>query len=140
MKAAIVTLGQLFGRLQDNNTMINLIGPMSLPRGDSATYLLTVTDDDDDAIDITGLGIELEIKSALGAADPATIRKTVGAGITLLTQSGDTLGQATIEIDSTDSDITPGLRYLDVVVIDGADRQHVVGPREFSITGVVNAP
>lgn len=137
MKATIATIGRLFGLLQEQTTMINLIGPMRVWRGDSATYVLTVTDDEDEPIDLTGMSIALQVRSAPGASGDPVIDKSVGDGITLLAQSGDTLGQATVELLSADTDKEPGLYYLDAKVADGADVQHVIEPREFTIGAVV---
>lgn len=142
MKATIASVGERFGLLQlVGDIMIDLIGPVRLFKGDSATYRLTVTDDEDEPIDITGATIELQVKTAIGGADPAAISKSVGSGITILAQDDDdTLGQADIAVSSADSTLTPGLYWLDVVVtLDGA-RTHVVAPREFTIADVVNLP
>lgn len=140
MTVAIATLGQLFGELQDNTTMITLIGPLLVYRGDSATYLLTVVDDKDKRVNLTGATIELQIARSLGAA-LKLVSLAVGTGITLLDQSAaDTKGQATCEITSEQLDVAIGLCYLDVVIVDGADRKHVIAPREFTIAGVVNSP
>jgi hypothetical protein len=64
----------------------------------------------------------------------------VGAGIVLLTQTGATLGQADATITSADTDIDPGLYWLDVVTVIGAVRTHVIPPREFTVLPVVNPP
>lgn len=141
MIGRIASVGQWFGHLQlvEGADVIDLIGPMRIYRGDTATYRLTVTDDDDARINLTGATIELQVKTALGGADPAAIAKTVGGGITLLAQADDTLGQADVAISSADSGITPGLYWLDVVVVLAGSRQHVIAPREYTIADAVNA-
>lgn len=137
-------VGARLGLLQlVGDTMIDLIGPMLVHRGDALALRLTITDDEDERVDITGATIELQVKANLGDADPPTIAKAVGTGITLLTQSGDTLGQADIAITggaAGDTDKTPGLYWLDVVLVLAGARAHVVAPREFTIGPVVNAP
>jgi hypothetical protein len=138
MKATIATMGQLFGGLQDYNTMINLIGPMRVWRGDSVTYLLTVTDDEDARVNLTGMTITMQVRATAGASGDPVISKSTTSGITLLDQDdADTKGQATIEILAADTDKEPGLYYLDAKVADGADVQHVIEPREFTIGAVV---
>lgn len=141
MIGAIGLVGQRFGELQrlEGTTMINIIGPINVYRGDQATFRLTVTDDEDARVDITGATIELQVKTAKGDADPATIAKSVGSGITLLAQTGDTEGQADAVLLSADTDIAPGLRYLSVVIVIAGVRQTLVD-REFVILPVVNAP
>lgn len=123
--------------------MIDLSGPILLLRGDDATYRLTVTDEDDERINITGATIEFVLKASLGAPDPALISKSVGDGITILAQgdSDDTKGQADIVLVPADSSgITPGLYYLDIVVTIGGVRTHVVTGREFTIGAVIAIP
>jgi len=111
-------------------------------RGDSFTFRLTVTDDKDppEPVDLTGIAIEFEVKPVLDGPDPALIRKTIGAGIALLTQSGDTLGMADVTGSSADTDIAAKIYWLDVVTIAGGIRTHVIGPRMFIVDPVVNAP
>ncbi len=142
MRAALGLVGQLFGRLAlAGDTLIDLIGPMLVYAGDTATLRLTITDDADARIDLTGAGIELQVKPAVGAADPPTIAKEVGAGIELLDQTDPaTKGQADVTITSDDTDQTAGLYWLDVVVAIGSGRVHVIAPREFTIAAVVNRP
>lgn len=128
----------MFGALQDGDTMINLIGPMKVWRGDSAVYVLTVTDDEDERIDLTGKTIAMQVRSAPGATGAATISKTSGSGIELRDQlEDDTKGQAEITLLSADTSIAPGLYWIDVKITDGADVQHVIEPREFTIGAVV---
>lgn len=142
LHGSIAVVGQLFGHLQlvDGGTLIDLIGPMRVYRGDAARYRLTVTDDADARVDITGATIEVQVRTALGAVDPPSIGKSVGSGITILTQSGDTLGQADVVFASGDTNIAPALYWIDVVITLAGDRVHIVAPREYTISSVVNAP
>lgn len=142
MNGAIGLVGQLFGELQriEGTAMINIIGPITVHKGDQVTFRITVTDDEDERTDITGATIELQVKSAKGAADPATIERAVGSGITLLDQTDvDTKGQADAILLSAATNITAGLYYLSVVVVLAGVRQTIVD-REFVILDVVNAP
>jgi hypothetical protein len=142
MQATIASVGELFGALAivKGDTMIDLVGPMRILKGDDAVYRLTIVDDADARIDLTAATIEMQIKPALGADDPPTIAKSVGAGITLLDQTQDeTKGQADINIAPADTaSLTPGLFWLDVVAIIGGIRRHAIEPREFTVGDVVN--
>lgn len=144
MKATIGLVNRLFGQLHlvKGATVIAIVGPFTIYRGDGATLRLTVTDDDDARIDLTAAAIELQVKAGIGDADPALIAKAVGTGIALLDQAvADTKGQADITIAPADTDRAPGLFWLDVVVIPAiGDRQHVITPIELTIGGVVNLP
>lgn len=143
MNGAMGVLQQRFGQLArvGETTVITLIGPLTVLAGDDLALRLTVTDDADARVDLTGAGIELEVKARIGGPDPAAIRKIVGSGITLLDQtSADTRGQADIAISSSDTSLTPGLYWLDVVLVLGGVRGHVIAPREFTIVGAVNQP
>ena len=142
MRGALALVGQLFGTFHrvEGTTMIELIGPILVYQGDDLALCLTVTDDDGVRVDLTTLdAIEVEVKSAPGAADPALIHKDLTDGVTPRDQTADaTKGQADVVILSVNTTQTPGLYYLDVVVIVDGVRQHIEGPREFTIAGVVN--
>lgn len=128
--------GALYGLLQDGDSMLNLIGPMNVFRGDSLSLLLTVTDDEDERVSLTGKTIQLGIAATVGGE--LLVSKTVGSGITLADQDAEeTEGQATIALSTSDLDRAPGLYWLGVVVSEGDDRQHVIAPREFTIDGAV---
>jgi len=109
-------------------------------KGESKTLLLTISDSDGVRLDITGFTIEFQVKLKDGDADPPLISKSVGSGITILTQSGGTLGQATVKIDSADTTgLTAQKHRYDVIVIDlVGDRQVVVPPSNFWVKEVVN--
>lgn len=117
----------------------DLIGPITVYRGDDAAYLLTVTDDAGARVDLgTMSAIECQVKAAVGGADPPAIGKALGAGIDPLDQLlPATRGQALITFTGADTDQAPGLYALDVVVVDGR-RTHVIAPRDYTIADVVN--
>lgn len=108
--------------------------------GESAKWLFTAYDRNGDPVDLTGATIELEIKLNKGDADPALVHKEVGAGITVLAQSGATLGQFEAALVPNDTGARSGMHYWDVVVVSGGERWFVVPPSEFYIEPVVNRP
>lgn len=119
--------------------------PLELWRYESRTLTLTVVDPDTGfAVDIsTGpwqvLELEFEIKTEIDGADPALVSKAIGTGITLLAQSGDTLGQAEIAIAPADVAMAAGTYYGDVwATFSGGRRSLVVLPFEITVLGVVN--
>jgi uncharacterized protein YfaS (alpha-2-macroglobulin family) len=132
--------GQLFGLLQQDTgeNMIDLIGPMTVYRGDTLDLVLTVTNDEGERESLTGATIELEVAGELGGA--VTFAKSVGSGITLRDQGVDeTKGQADIEITAANLAAAAGLYWLDVVVVLASGRRHhVIAPREFTIEPAVN--
>lgn len=144
MIGALGVLQQRFGHLAriGDTRVITLIGPLTVIAGDDLTLRLTVTDDADARVDLTTAdALELEVKRALGGADPAAIAKSLGAGITLLDQtSADTRGQADIVLTAADTGLAAGLYWLDVVLELGGGRAHVIAPREFVVTATVNLP
>jgi uncharacterized protein YfaS (alpha-2-macroglobulin family) len=143
--ATLASVGQLFGLLQlaGGTDVIDLIGPMSVLAGDDVTYRLTVTDDTGARIDLTAAtALEVQVKPALGAPDPPTISKSLAAAtITLLDQTSTTTrGQADFTFSSADTNVTSGLYWIDIVLVLGGKRTHVVAPREYTIAATVNGP
>lgn len=93
------------------------------------------------ARNLDGLTLECQIKLTAGAADPALVSLTVGSGITLDTQSGDTLGHLTVTFSATQTDsLTAGIAYLDVWAISGLSRKCIIKPRRVIVRDVVNPP
>jgi hypothetical protein len=140
---ALEAVGVEFGYLEIADPVpIQLADPIRVNRSESLEWTLTVTDDADAPVDLTGSQIELEVKVARGDGDPAKIRKIIGAGVTLLAQTGDTLGMATIVIDSSDTEdktaMPAGIYWLDVVRIAGGKRKYVIPPLRFVLDEVVN--
>lgn len=119
----------------------DLIGPITALRGDDVAYLLIITDDTGERVDLRTISaIEAQVKTRVGAADPPLIAKALGSGVDPLDQDlPTTRGQALIVFGSTDTNLPPGLYALDVVAID-ARRQHVIAPRDYTIADVVNPP
>ena len=83
--------------------------------GDDQQLLIIITDDNGpvDLTAYTAISASIWECDRAAVADPV-ISKTLGAGVTLLAQSGTTLGQATIDIDAADwapwMDITKNTR------------------------------
>jgi uncharacterized protein YfaS (alpha-2-macroglobulin family) len=139
MMTTLEIAGQMFGMLsqEKGDAVIAVVGPMRVWRGDTLDLVLSVTDDADEPVNLTGATIVLTVKPNPGDAD-ATFQLAVGTGITLRAQAGDTLGQADIAITSAHSNKAPGLYYLDVVVVLASKTQHVIEPVEFTIGATVN--
>lgn len=133
MNGALAIVGKLFALLQQDTgeNMVNLIGPISITRGDDLDLVLTVTDDEDAREDITGAAITVTVTQTPGGA--ALFTKTVGSGVTLRAQAGDTLGQADIAISSANLTAPAGLYWIEVVIVLGGKRQTLVELREFTI-------
>lgn len=116
---------------------------ISMFAGESRTLRITVTDEEsEDPIDITtATSIELQVKKRPGDADPPLISKSLLSGISLLAQSGDTLGQADAVLEPSDTASLRGLYYWDVVVTISGSRQYVVAPTsKLTIGASVNQP
>lgn len=91
-----------------------------LAKGAHALITVTVYDETDTLVNLDNHSMSFRVKVALGDVS-AVINKTVGSGITLLAQSGDTLGQA--EVDITPADIAaldPGLLVYEIRVVEPA--------------------
>jgi hypothetical protein len=146
LRGALGDVGRMFGLIQivEEDPVIDVVTPPVFWRGDDRTLRLTVTDDADARVNLTSATvITLEIKASTGAADPALVSKILGAGVTLLAQgSPDTIGQADIVIAAADTinaaTLPEGVYWLDVVVVIGGVRSHVIEPMECAIRDVVN--
>lgn len=100
--------------------------------------------------DLTGRTLKLLAKRSLDDADGAAIiTKSTGSGIVHLTQSGATLGQATITIEAADTAALPNYSVAlrcEIVLLDGGAPYGVipdVPPDRFWLLvgpNVVNAP
>ena len=78
--------------------------PLTILRGSSKTLLLTVKDSGKNLVDLTGAKVLFTIKRNIEAA-AELVRKTTDEALeaVLLTQSGDTLGQAHIFLTPSDT-------------------------------------
>lgn len=86
-------------------------------------------------VDITGWTIELTIKQRTNDPDPPKAERTVGSGITLLAQSGDTLGQADARFNVGDVTCDAGSYIVDVAADpnDGTGKHEAIPPQRISI-------
>lgn len=136
--ATLTTSGVLTGTLQlQGVTVADIIGPILVFQGDTASYLLTVTDDTGAPYDLRlATAIEVRVKPSDGAPDPPTILLSLGAGVTLLDQVASK-GKAAVTMGSADTAVAPRAYRLDVVVVAPGLRQHVIAPRDFTIAAVV---
>lgn len=140
MMGTLEIAGQMFALLsqEQGDNMIAVIGPMRVFRGDTLDLVMTVTDDADERVDLTGATIVLTVKPNPGDAG-TTFSRSVGSGITLRDQNDeDEKGQADIAITSANTLQNAGLYYLDVVVTLAGKTQHVIEPIEFTIAATVN--
>lgn len=116
--------------------------PITLYKGETTVMRITVIREDDGLREnlTTASNIEWQLKTAPGAADAPLISKSLGSGVVLLTQSGDTLGQFEVTLLSADtSALAAGVYYYDaVVVMPGAVRHYVIRPSKATIKDVVN--
>lgn len=125
---------------------IDATEPIELWKGESRTLTVTVVDPDTgfpvdlSSVDWLIAAIEFQVKADVETADPPAIAKSIGSGITLLAQTGDTLGQAEIELEPADtSTLTAGQYKYDVVaVFDDGRRTYVIKPSYLTLNGVVN--
>lgn len=131
--------------------MACLESPVRIIVGEALRLLITVEDGDTgELFDLSVFAdLELEVKVADGDGDPALLAKSIGSGVTVLPQTGATLGQAEIAITTTDTSTTPwpaapgniGVFRYDVVGIDGAgERTILVPPSDFIVSPGVNLP
>lgn len=106
-------------------------------RGTSKNFELLVCDDHGDPVDLTGSRIIATVKCDI-ETERISIQKDSQVGpaeIEILTQSGDTLGQALIKFAPSDTqNLDPGEYIFDVWVILSSGARHiVVGPDPFII-------
>lgn len=104
-------------------------------KGASKTYLLTVTDEDNDRVDLSGARVKMTVVD-LASAVQFTRDSQIGATeVEILTQAGDTLGQAKIYIvPSNTSGLTTGQYRYDIwVELASGERHPVVCPSDFYI-------
>lgn len=125
---------------------LGVFSVLELWKGESRTLTITVVDPDTGFPVNLSAGdwqideLEFQIKSDVEQTDPALVSKALGTGITLLTQSGDTLGQAKVELEPDDTKTrTPGVYKFDVVgLFANGKRLYVIKPTDVRLYGVVN--
>lgn len=104
---------------------------LTIYKGRTWQRRLTVVDVNTGApTSIAGATIEFRVKKHTNDPDPPVIVLGVGTGITILTQSGGTLGQADLQVLGTDSAVIPEDVYVAaaVVTLNGQTLPHVVVP------------
>ncbi len=86
---------------------------LTITQGDTYEFPVTVTDQVSGApIDLTGASLYLTVKQRPSDADPGLCQLTIGQGITLLTQSGGTLGQANVRFSPAQTGAFPAPAFL----------------------------
>lgn len=130
------TQGQLTGTLQLQGVTVAVIeGPITVFQGDTAQYLLIVTDDDGQPFPLsTATAIDVRVAPVEGAS--VSIALALGAGVQLLDES-TSKGRAVIAFGSTDTAIAPNRYRMNVKVTAPGLAQHVIAPRDFIIAAVV---
>ncbi len=83
------------------------------------------------AVDLTGRDLVLQIRRR--TSYPVLFELTVGDGITLLTQSGDTLGKANIALPAEDSATLEAAAHVFVVLLDD---QVVLAPTKATVRAI----
>lgn len=87
-----------------------------IPRGDSRSFLTTFTDEDGNAIDITGDTVYFTVKKNLADANvDAEIYKEITS------HTDPTNGQTTISLTASDTDLDPGQYYYDIQRVSGSE-------------------
>lgn len=81
---------------------------------------ITFTDEDGDAIDITGSTVYFTAKNILTEADPGDIQVITTA------HTAPTLGQTVIYIADTDTDVDVGEYYYDIQLTDATANKYTV--------------
>lgn len=99
-----------------------------LYKGIEWRHRVTVTDDTGTRTNLTGKDLRLQLRRRTGEA--LLLEIAVGTGITLLTQSGDTLGQADIVIAANAS---TGLEVASHVLVMLLDAQVVLAPTKLPV-------
>jgi hypothetical protein len=100
-------------------------------KGQSATFRITITDEDGERYDLTGATLYFRVKVSVTTADPALITKvsSTPAQITILAQSGDTVGQAEIYLLPADTTALTAINYVyDVWILKATGEKEPVVP------------
>jgi len=90
-------------------------GDFEITSGDSMSLVVTVVDDTDAAVNITGYSASWKV--ADGPTDDAEIKKSVGSGITLTTPAS---GILTIAIAASNTSDMAGIYYHELQLTDGS--------------------
>lgn len=111
---------------------------LTLTIGSSKTYRLTVYDEDGALLDLTGSTLYFTAKTTAGATIFAKVSTDTNQ-IEILTQSGDTLGQADVKIVPSDtSAATAGNHRYDAwIELASGKRYQIVPVSTFTLTAPV---
>lgn len=105
-------------------------------RGSTKVYRLTVTDDDDELVNLTGARVVMTVRNQAGGVQLFAKDSNVGiAQVEILVQSGVTLGMADIKVGPSDTAAaTPGNYVYDVwVILPSGARHAAIRPSLFYI-------
>lgn len=96
-------------------------------RRNSRVLNLTVTDEADAAVDLTGCTVHWVVCDAVGTA---LIEKSMGAGITIENAAA---GQIRIDLAPDDTDIPPGTYQHELLVIDENGNRYTALAGQFTV-------
>jgi hypothetical protein len=86
---------------------------LTIVKGTTYEFPVTVTDEVSGApIDLTGASLYVTVKQRPDDADPGLCQLSVGSGITVLAQSGGTLGQANVKFTPAQTGGFPAPAFL----------------------------
>jgi hypothetical protein len=117
-------------------------------RGEAKTLVVTIKVDGE-AVDIQSGAyavqtLKYELNNALNDLDSVAVTKTLGAGVTLLPQSGDTLGQAKISLLTADTKALAAGNYYEQVSATfqsaPAEVVYPVPPQRVVLKDVIKTP
>jgi hypothetical protein len=106
---------------------------MTIFAGNDVDIIVTVTDADGTAVNITGVTMTYVLGTEVGAA-AATVTKTVGGGITLTTPAS---GIATINLDPDDTTSLEGTYYHELEITSAASEVNTGFIGEVTINGTL---
>lgn len=120
--------------------------PIRIHKGATRTFRLTVRDEDGELVNLDELGVDDDIIMTVATeegAETATFQKSIGDGITALTQEGDDIGKADIVIagdDTSDIESDAYFQRYDVILLLSGEQYQLVEPSDFEILPVVTLP
>jgi hypothetical protein len=92
---------------------------LSITRGDTRVFTITLTDADEEALDLTGMSVTFTAKrTRFDSDEDAVIAKSIGSGIVV---DEPTSGVALMTLDPEDTEALPARThrlYYDVQVVD----------------------
>jgi hypothetical protein len=108
-------------------TTINVSGTLTdIYPGTTKTFTITVTDADDEAVDISGDTMTFRLKRRKGDLDTAALIERAASSL-LVT------GVASFTLTITDTDVTPGNYYADIEWVTAGGLIYIVYDKEIKV-------